>query len=113
MELLAGDLSSFKGEKGAEDFAFMTGILSLLDILIGMPMEQLLEQINLDDEVKAALIKREGNLGKLLKLVESWEATNFDQVENLLDDFSLTEGEFMEAQLKSMSWVNSILASLS
>lgn len=34
-----------------------------------------------DEKVRDALIKREGGLGELLKLVESWEAVGFNQVQ--------------------------------
>ncbi|MEG1325690.1 MAG: signal transduction protein, partial [Janthinobacterium sp.] len=51
--------------------AFMTGVFSLLDVLLGMPMEEIIATLNLAPEVSTALLERNGELGTLLALVES------------------------------------------
>ena len=59
------------GDRDAQDLAFMTGVFSLLDVLLGMPMEEIIATLNLAPEVSAALLERNGELGALLALVES------------------------------------------
>ncbi|MDN8915731.1 hypothetical protein Q0O72_14075, partial [Staphylococcus aureus] len=52
---------------------FVAGMFSLLDRLLGLPMQEVLETIPLPDEVVAALLKREGKYGPFLALAEACE----------------------------------------
>lgn len=46
--------------------AFLTGSLSLIDTYLDIPMLEFLNNVNLDDEIKTALLFHEGFLGELL-----------------------------------------------
>ncbi|WP_355645579.1 EAL and HDOD domain-containing protein [Janthinobacterium lividum] len=59
------------GDRDAQDLAFMAGVFSLLDVLLGMPMQEIIATLNLAPEVNTALLERNGELGTLLALVES------------------------------------------
>lgn len=104
MELLAAAQAS--QDRGLHDRAFMTGIMSLLDTLLGLPIEEVVSQINLSDDVENALLKHEGKLGKMLLLVEKLEQNDFDAAEVILKEMHLTQKHLMEAQLAAMSWAN-------
>jgi EAL and modified HD-GYP domain-containing signal transduction protein len=58
-------------DRDEQDLAFMTGVFSLLDRLFRMPMAELLRDLNLPDDVEAALLAREGQLGQRLRLCET------------------------------------------
>jgi EAL and modified HD-GYP domain-containing signal transduction protein len=53
--------------------AFTVGLLSLVDTAFGMSMDELMVQLPLSDVVKAALLRREGGLGRLLTDVVDYE----------------------------------------
>lgn len=57
--------------KEAQDLAFMTGVFSLLDRLLRMPMAAIAADLCLPGEVAAALVERRGRLGAWLRLTES------------------------------------------
>ncbi len=59
------------GERAAQDLAFMTGVFSLLDTLLGMSMADIIATLNLDPAVADALLERSGELGAMLALAES------------------------------------------
>jgi EAL and modified HD-GYP domain-containing signal transduction protein len=59
------------GDRDEQDLAFMTGVFSLLDRLFHMPMSDLLRDLNLPEDVEAALLSREGCLGQRLRLCET------------------------------------------
>lgn len=62
------------GERGDMlDRGFMAGMFSLLDVLLGMPMAGIIAQLNLADDLAAALLAREGRLGRLLDAVTAAE----------------------------------------
>ncbi len=55
------------------DAAFMTGLLSMSDLMLGQGLSEVCEQLPLSDSIKQALKHRSGNLGKVLKLVIAFE----------------------------------------
>jgi c-di-GMP-related signal transduction protein len=71
MELLAAELHP--GKHDFEDRAFMTGIMSLMPTLIGVPLEDILRGIGIGSDVREALEKGEGELGIMLKLSHALE----------------------------------------
>jgi len=95
-------------QKGySEDYAeaaFMTGILSQLDILYEITMSEIISSLNLSEDVGKALLERKGRLGNLLALVEKVEATDFEAITRLLDVCGVTMEELLEAQLESFNW---------
>ena len=104
MELLSMAQSPQNGDY--HDRAFMTGIMSLLDTLLGIPMEEVVKQVSLASDVESALLKHEGKLGKLLLLVEKLEHNDFDAAEGLLADMQLNLGRLMQAQIEAMNWAH-------
>ncbi len=94
--------------EAAKDQAFMVGMLSLVDVVVGMEMEEVLGQLGLIDEVKNAVLKRDGFLGKLLSLVENVEIDNFAATSSLLAELQLTPAALNQAELEAMQWVASL-----
>lgn len=59
--------------RDTQDRAFMTGMFSMLDVLFGMPLAEVMKPLNLSDDVVGALTDRSGQLGGLLAAVEAGE----------------------------------------
>lgn len=91
-----------------QDRAFIAGILSLLDTLLGMPMAEIAEQINLAPDVRQALLERGGMLGELLSLAEKTERGDFDGAGELLAASGLQVGDLLRAQVAAMNWANDL-----
>jgi c-di-GMP phosphodiesterase len=53
---------------------YTVGLLSVLDVLAGRPLEEIIAELPLRDDVKASLINREGRLGAALDVVLDYEA---------------------------------------
>jgi c-di-GMP-related signal transduction protein len=107
MELVARHGSATAHEYA--DRAFMVGMLSLLDALLGEPLSGILKRINLHTDVEAALLHHEGDLGALLSLCKKLEAGDFKSVRDVLRSHSsLDMNEFTRAQLEAMAWANQI-----
>jgi EAL and modified HD-GYP domain-containing signal transduction protein len=90
------------------DRAFIAGILSLLDTLLGMPIEEVVERINLAPDVRQALLTRQGMLGELLELTEKIERGDFDAAGELLESSGLKVSDLLQAQLLAMRWANDL-----
>jgi EAL and modified HD-GYP domain-containing signal transduction protein len=108
MEILFKQLDGPKVSDEQAEAAFMVGILSLLDILFETPMEEIIADLNLNDDVTAALLKRKGRLGKMLILAEKLEVTDFDAVKVLLGECGVSLDQLLKAQLEAFNWRSSI-----
>lgn len=76
MELLAG--RCYPAKKEMRDKAFITGLMSLMPAALGMPIDEILEQIGLQQDVRQALTRHEGDLGMLLELTERYDNNDMD-----------------------------------
>ena len=74
-EMLAG--SALPEER---ETLFTIGLFSVSDGLMGAPMDQVLESLPFSDEIRAALLRREGPKGDLLNAVLAYERGEFPSV---------------------------------
>ncbi len=111
MELMMEHLAPGNREKA--DRAFMVGMLSLLDALLGAPLPEVLAELNLVDPVRVALLSGEGTLGHLLEIVRLFEQNRFaEATQRLLSDLpSLSLWQVNQTQLQALSWANELSAS--
>ncbi|WP_019141205.1 EAL and HDOD domain-containing protein [Noviherbaspirillum massiliense] len=93
--------------KTEADNLFVAGMFSLLDRLLGVPMEDVLEKIQLPEEVTHALLAREGIYGPFLALAEACEL-NSPEVEAMATSLCIGTGQVNQAHLAALAWVQSI-----
>lgn len=91
------------------DEAFMAGILSLIESLIDKPLADIVIELNLGDRLAAALLHRDGELGRLLQLVECVEAADLSRTLQLLAQCdALSLSDLTQAEIESMAWANQV-----
>jgi hypothetical protein len=94
MELIGAKLV----DKYDTDNLFMTGMLSLLDHLMGVPMEDILKFVNLPPTVTETLMGEEGRYSRYLKLAKACEQTIPPALDELSDiDIKLVNNAHIEA----------------
>ena len=106
MEVLA-----LKQQRNADycDEAFMAGILSLIESLIDKPLIDIVHELNLGERLAAGLLRREGEMGVLLQLVESVEHLDLDYTNALLAQAGgLTLSDLTTAEIEAMAWANQV-----
>lgn len=86
---------------------FVVGMFSLLDKLLGIPMEEVLEKIQLSELVSQALLTREGMYGPFLALAEACEPNNGD-IGALADSLFLNARQVNETHLAALAWAQAI-----
>jgi EAL and modified HD-GYP domain-containing signal transduction protein len=107
LELLARETGQ---GKPAQEQAFMTGMFSLLGVLFGMPLEELLKPLNIGDAAQQALLHRHGELGELLCVVEEAERGDFDGVRRRLETLQLSPLEFNSIVTEATLWMLDVTA---
>lgn len=106
MELLA---KAAGRDKADQDQAFMTGMFSLLGVLFGQPLAQVLEPLKLSPALSEALLAHEGWLGELFALVECSERGDLDALAERLRAQSLPLGDFVLATVSAHRWMLDVL----
>jgi c-di-GMP-related signal transduction protein len=107
MELIAHGLRP--ADRDFHDKAFMTGILSLVNALLGMSMAEILGPMPVDEDVRYGLIRRSGPLGSMLLLVEALEESELMGIEKALEAVpGLEHRQVIGLQVEAMAWANSI-----
>jgi len=76
-ELIAADLN----RPGlTPDTGFLIGMFSLLDVLLSQPMEEVLKEVALADDLNDALLGEDNDLRRILDLVIAYEQGDWDKV---------------------------------
>ncbi len=98
-ELLTGSFKEKRAEAG-----FMTGLFSVLDALLDLPLKEILASLPLSDDIAHALLYQEGNLGALLHCVIAYERGNWEEV--LYP--GLEVGTIRDAYLQALRWATEV-----
>ncbi|MBL0167334.1 MAG: EAL domain-containing protein [Propionivibrio sp.] len=110
MELLAERLHAKNREFA--DHAFMVGILSLMPVLLGVAMEEILTQLPVALRVKQALTgqgEHSGQLGHVLQLVAASEQTDPLALEEALHHVPGINADCLGTSLaQALSWANGL-----
>jgi len=94
-------------ERGEGEHLFVAGMFSLLDRLLGLPMQEVLDTIQLPEQVTAALLDRGGPYGPYLALAEACEL-NSDLVASLAAGLGLEPVEVNKAHLSALAWAQNV-----
>jgi EAL and modified HD-GYP domain-containing signal transduction protein len=90
--------------RDSPDEAFLVGILSLLDTIYAVSMEDLVGDLGLSENASSALLRREGPYGELLRFVEQMERLEVDQALDQVVALQMTREQVLEAQWQAFAW---------
>lgn len=106
MELLAKACGE---DKQHQEQAFMVGMFSLLGVLFGMPLEQVLQPLAVSESVQQALLSHDGELGKLLCVVEAAERADDACLANCLQALQLDTATFNRIVADAYVWMQGVV----
>lgn len=106
MELLAADTL----DSEESDNAFVVGIFSLLDTLLGMPMPAALASLSLPETVTNALLYGTGPLAPYLALAQACESGDDDTFANTSVALGLNSNQVNWAHLQALAWAETVLS---
>ncbi len=106
-------LSDNKAFKSVNDFAFITGLLSAIEVMLSIPMAEIMKTMPLAEPIETALVKHDGLLGQLLDLTTSFilgheQLKTDESLTNSLNQYSLDK-ELVQAEfLKASQWCKAL-----
>ena len=92
--------------------AYLAGMFSTLNYLIAAPLEEILGQIPMRDEVKEALLHHTGRCGMLYDLALSYERADWEQIDSLAEQLGIPTNLLTSLYFSCMEEVNRIWSEL-
>ena len=83
---------------------YAVGMLSMLDVITGAPMEQILKDLSVNDEIRACLLGEANHLREVLDQVIDLERTDGDTPD--------LPGFVLDAHQQAMVWANNLVAGI-
>ncbi len=93
------------------DSMFIVGLFSLLDTLLGMPIQEILQDIPLDDKIKEALYGNDKNVAAWLQLCRLIEEGSWDSLEDLILQVGSDPEVLAAAYSQAQEWTGKIIKS--
>jgi c-di-GMP-related signal transduction protein len=88
---------------------FLTGMFSLMDTILSVPMVKILDDLPLNDEICDALIGKSNELKDMLELVMSVERADWIELEKKMRSLNLTEQDISESYQQACQWAEELL----
>ncbi len=104
MEQLAFVHPQLQFDEASSERAFMTGILSLMGSIYDIAIEDIIANLNLNEEVAAALLDRSGHYGGLLRVMEHLENLDMCSASAELASIGINPNVLPEIQLRAFNW---------
>lgn len=86
------------------DNLFIVGVFSLLDAMLEMPMDKVLEKVQLPEAITDALSRREGVYGPFLQLAEACESGNGLMIEQLAASLQYDPVKVNDSHISALAW---------
>jgi EAL and modified HD-GYP domain-containing signal transduction protein len=84
----------------------MLGLFSLIDVIVGRPLEEAVQEIRLPADVAAAILGEPGQLMTLLDLARAYERADWATVERLVAEVGLDASDVPDIYLDAIAWGN-------
>lgn len=92
--------------------AYMMGMFSTLDYIVDAPMEEILAEIPIQDEIKNAILGEEGLCGDLLKLVLYYERADWQNIAKRTKALGIPADSIAQIYFDCVEQVNEIWKTL-
>jgi EAL and modified HD-GYP domain-containing signal transduction protein len=93
--------------------SFLVGLLSMVDVLVARPIEEVLHDLAIDREVERALLLSEGPLARLLALAVAHERGDWPALSREAGILRVTESETAAIYQDSTRWAHAVMAGTS
>ena len=90
------------------DFAFITGLLSSIEVILSRPMDDILKTMPLAKPIVDALVNHSGLLGELLDLTINYITGNGENIQQLTDLYGLDANFIHKEFVNASNWCKSL-----
>jgi len=91
--------------------AYITGMISLIGSVLYRPLEEILNELYIDEEIKKAVLQNEGVLGSLLASIIDLEKDNIEEARKKLESVRLGLEDLLSAELEAITYYENFMES--
>ncbi|WP_293444896.1 EAL domain-containing protein [Persephonella sp.] len=91
--------------------AYITGMISLIGSVLYRPLEEILNELYIDEEIKKAVLQNEGILGSLLASIIDLEKDNIEEARKKLEPVRLGLEDLLSAELEAITYYENFMES--
>ena len=89
---------------------FLTGLFSILDIILDCSMEEALSMVRVSGKIRAALLERTGSLAEVLHFIVKYESAEWQEVSRQLVLKNIEIPDVSHAWVSSLKWYAKLIA---
>jgi EAL and modified HD-GYP domain-containing signal transduction protein len=88
---------------------FLLGLFSMMDTILGIPLEQLLSKIKVPRDTEDALMGKQNHLRATLDLIIAYDRGNWERTKTLCSNLNIEHDTLADEYMRSAQWVDMIL----
>jgi EAL and modified HD-GYP domain-containing signal transduction protein len=101
-------LSTQNNFASVREYSFMTGLLSSIDVILSMPVTEIIKTMPLAKPIEKALMSHEGILGDLLKLTKAFISDKNENTHQLMNTHGLSIEILQQEFLDACEWCHAL-----
>lgn len=106
----AENLASVFGMAMRSQELFLTGLFSILDIILDCSMEEALSMVRVSGKIRAALLEHTGSLAEVLHFIVKYESAEWQEVSRQLVLKNIEIPDVSHAWVSSLQWYAKLIA---
>lgn len=91
---------------------FLMGLFSVVDLILGKPMNEALEMLKVSKNIKSALVDGTGPLAPVLEFVKLYEAGEWQEISRLMLLGNILMEPVQDAYISSLEWYRDLFQNL-
>lgn len=103
------EIAIYKGMRNESSTYFLVGLFSLMDSLMQRPMESIMEQLPLEDELKQAIMGSSTSYSEILQLSIHMERANWSNIDDHVEGLGIKKKQVFDLFVHSMKWANEMM----
>ncbi|MFN8705661.1 MAG: EAL and HDOD domain-containing protein [Planctomyces sp.] len=88
---------------------FTSGLFSLLDAMLDQPIELLIEELNLSESTRTALLGQTSAISDILSLAVAMEKADWPRISRFSEQYQIPEKTLFQWNQESVDWVHALL----
>ena len=100
----AEDIAGFFGLKMQSEELFLMGLFSMLDVILDKPMSEALEMIHVSNDIKSALISKEGKFAPVYEFILAYEQADWSEVSRVMLLKEIDADKVYQSYLDTLNW---------
>ncbi|RDW15529.1 EAL and HDOD domain-containing protein [Oceanobacillus chungangensis] len=103
-------IAVYKGKRAEASSYFLVGLLSLIDTLMKQPLDKLMSELPLDNEIKDTIIGKHTQYSDIFHLTLTMERADWGELNILANKVGISQRKLFEIYKEALRWTNGIVS---